>query len=78
MIVLLTDGNQSTPPYHDGLMEEGKILDDQNIKVFGVLTGEQKNLNTLLHLCTNDQFLFQPEFVEELVETMKHETEYYC
>lgn len=78
MIVLLTDGIQSTPPYQEGLLEEGKVLDDENYKVFGVLTGEQRNMNALLNLCTNDQFIFEPDLFSELVEVMDHETEYYC
>lgn len=78
MIVLFTDGIQSTPPYQEGLVETGKVLDNENIKVFGILTGEQRNMNALLNLCTNDQFIFEPEFLPELIEVMYHETEYYC
>lgn len=78
MILLFTDGIQSTPPYQEGLIEAGKVLDDENFKVFGVLTGEEKNMNALLNLCTNDQFIFEPELLPELVEVMNHETEYYC
>ena len=78
IIVLFTDGIQSTPPYQEGLLEAGTVLDDENFKVFGVLTGEQRNMNALLNLCTNDQFIFEPELFSELVEVMNHETEYYC
>ena len=78
MILLFTDGIQSTPPYQEGLKEAGKVLDDENFKVFGVLTGKEKNINALLNLCTNDQFIFEPELLPELVEVMNHETEYYC
>jgi hypothetical protein len=78
MIVLFTDGIQSTPPYQEGLIKAGNVLDNENIKVFGVLTGEQRNMNALLNLCTNDQFIFEPEFLPELIEVMNHETEYYC
>ena len=78
MIVLLTDGIQSMPPYEEGLIQAGKVLDDENIKVFGVLTGEQRNLHALLNLVTNDQLIFEPEFSAELIEAMNHETEYYC
>jgi hypothetical protein len=78
MIILLTDGIQNTPPYQEGLRKAGEVLDNENIKVFGVLTGEEKNVNSLLNLCTNDQFIFQPDFLPELIETMNHEMEYYC
>jgi hypothetical protein len=78
MIVLFTDGIQSTPPYQQGLIKAGNVLDNEKIKVFGVLTGEQRNMNALLNLCTNDQFIFEPEFLPELIEVMNHETEYYC
>ena len=78
MIVLFTDGIQSTPPYQEGLIEAGKGLDKENIKVFGVLTGKERNMNSLLNLCTNDQFIFEPEFLPELIEIMNHEMEYYC
>lgn len=78
MIVLFTDGIQSIPPYQEGLIETGKTLDSENIKVFGVLTGEQKNMDGLLSLCTNDGFIFEPDFLQELIKVMNHETQYYC
>ena len=78
MIVLFTDGIQSTPPYQEGLIEAGKVLDKEDIKVFGVLTGKERNMNSLLNLCTNDQFIFEREFLPELIEIMNHEMEYYC
>lgn len=78
MIVLFTDGVQTTPPYQEGLFEAGRMLDNENIKVFGVLTGLEKNMNALLNLCTNHQFIFEPEFLPELIEVMNHETEHYC
>ncbi|XP_028394413.1 uncharacterized protein LOC114518591 [Dendronephthya gigantea] len=78
MIVLFTDGVQSIPPYQEGLVEAGKVLDSQNIKVFGILTGEQRNMDGLLSLCTNDGFIFEPDFLQELIKVMNHETEYYC
>ncbi|WP_395239385.1 vWA domain-containing protein, partial [Salmonella sp. s54412] len=78
IMVLFTDGVQNSPSYKEGLAAAGRKLEKNNVKVFGILTGKQLNINTFLKLCSNDKLVFNHEFLPEIIETMSSEMEYLC